>query len=354
MSQVIIKCANTEHINNVKLVCFDEFCKADRLYCMQCNRNGTHVSHPQHQYELPILFDHIEQIQRKTDQLIDQLNIQMDLVYQSFYQLIRNIRIKYQITRSEFLKLNPKQMNSIFFESLQFEQFNQVFLKQFLNSSQVFKDQLIKLNSDLNLNQLNYYQQSKNDIIKSKELYQQGYNLYLNESNYQEAIKIFDQAISFNPKNYQALWCKGENLRMLSKYNEALIYADKALEINSQHQNSLYLKSACFRRLCQYEEAIIWADKALKINPKDCPSLACKGNALRLLKMLKEASEIIDYSLKINPNHIGSLETKGVILQDQNRYEEALIYFDKVLSINQKNLWVQERKKECLDSLIQP
>ena len=33
-NDLIIKCPNPEHANNVKLVCFDESCKADRLYCI--------------------------------------------------------------------------------------------------------------------------------------------------------------------------------------------------------------------------------------------------------------------------------------------------------------------------------
>ncbi|CAD8213414.1 unnamed protein product [Paramecium pentaurelia] len=58
-----IKCPNSEHVNNVKLVCFNESCKADRLQCIQCIQNGIHVSHVQHQQDLPFLFDHILNIE---------------------------------------------------------------------------------------------------------------------------------------------------------------------------------------------------------------------------------------------------------------------------------------------------
>ncbi|CAK59172.1 unnamed protein product (macronuclear) [Paramecium tetraurelia] len=384
-NDLIIKCPNPEHANNVKLVCFDESCKADRLYCMHCSRNGIHFSHPQYQYQLSNLFDHIEKIEKECDDLINRLNKQMDFVYQSFYLLIGGIKTKYQISKEQIFNLNSKQINSILAETIQFKSFRstiEILIQKYSNELQ---DQIQKLFQDLNLNQLNYYQVSDQDIKKSEELYQKGYKLYWYDHKYEEAIAILDQALRLNSKHQLALWCKAESLKMLDQYNEAIIWADKALQVDPKHFNSLYTKAESLRMLDQYNEAIIWvdkalqidskhcnslftkasslrglgqyndaivwADKALQIDSKHCNSLSTKSVSLRMLKSYEEAIAVIDQSLQVNPNHLDSLWSKGKLLQDQNQYQEALMCYDKALKIKENHQWTKDRKNECLDAI---
>ncbi|CAD8182688.1 unnamed protein product [Paramecium pentaurelia] len=391
-NDLIIKCPNPEHQNNVKLKCFDESYKADRLYCMQCSRNGIHLSHPQHQYQLPNLFDHIEKIDKECEELINRLNKQMDFVNQQFYQLIGGIKIKYQINKEQIFHLNSKQINSILAETIQFKTFRQTIEILIQKSSSELQEQIQKLYQELYLTQLNYYLISDQDIKKSEELYQKGYKLYWYDHKYEEAIAILDQALSLNSKHQLALWCKAESLKMLDQYNEAIIWVDKSLQIDPKHFNSLYTKAeslrmldqyneaiiwvdkalqidskncnllftkaSCLRGLGQYNDAIIWADKALQIDSKHCNSLSTKSNnliqligiSLRMLKNYEEALIVIEQSLQVNPNHLDSLWSKGKCLQDQNQYQEALICYDKALKIKENHQWTKDRKNECLEA----
>ncbi|CAD8178160.1 unnamed protein product [Paramecium pentaurelia] len=348
-----IKCPNSEHANNVKIVCFNESCKADRLQCIECIQNGIHITHLQHQQDLLFLFEHISDIEKQCEDLIIDLNKQMDMAYEQFYLLIGGIRSKYQKSKQQFLNLDSKQMNYFFAESIKFKSFEQTNFILIQQSIKDFQDSIVKLLSDLKLSELNYNQISNQDIDKSEELYKKGYKLYWDDDNYKEAIKIFDQSLIFNPKNCNSLYCKADSLRMLGQYNEAIVWADKALKVDSKDCDSLYCKAASLKMLGQYNEAIIWADEALKVDPKHCSSLFTKSDSLRLLKMFKQSMEVIEQSLKINPNHFDSLWAKGKCLQDQNQYQEALIYYKKALMINPNHEWTRDRKDECLKAINQ-
>ncbi|CAK78282.1 unnamed protein product (macronuclear) [Paramecium tetraurelia] len=284
-----IKCPNSEHAYDVKLICFNESCRVNRLYCIQCVRDGCHVSHHQNQQELPKLFEFIQKIQKECNDLITSLCKQMDLAYQQFHLLIDGIRSKYQKSKQQFLNLNSKQMNSFFAETIQFKSFQQAIDNQIQQSIKQFQNQMQEFTSNLKLAELNYYSISNTYILMSEELYEKGnqsiklgYQLYQNDKRFEEAIKLFDQALIFNSTHQLSLF--SESLWMLSKYNEAIIWADKALEVDPKHCNSLFCKgqillkllAQSLRRLSKYNEAIIWADKALEVDPKHCNSLCCK------------------------------------------------------------------------------
>ncbi|CAD8215522.1 unnamed protein product [Paramecium octaurelia] len=336
-----MKCPNPKHTKNVKYVCFDDTCKEQRLYCHECIKIGMHVTHLQHQEELQSLFEHISTIEKESDDLINTINKQMDLIQNDFFLLIGGIRTKYQISK-QLPNLNSQQINSFLTQSIHFKQFQLIFenlLQQFIKE---FQDQIKKLQNDLNLFALDYYQISKPNIEKSEELYKIGYKLYWNDDKYDEAIKIFDQALNFNPKHQLSLSTKAESLRNLGQYNEAIIWADKALQADPKHCRSLFTKAESLRKLGQYNEAIFGLIKLCK---------QIQSNSLRQLKKFKEAMEVIEQSLIINPNHFNSLRIKGQCLHDQKQYLQALIFYDKALEIDSNHKWTKKRKNECLEAI---
>ncbi|CAD8215297.1 unnamed protein product [Paramecium octaurelia] len=351
MNADTIKCPNSEHANDVKLICFNESCKANRLYCIQCMKDGTHISHPQNQQELPMLFEFIEKTEKECNDWMTSLNQQMDLAQQSFYFLLEGIRSKYQKTKEQFLNLNSKQMNSFFVEIIQFKSVQQTIKDQIENSIKELQNQMEKLTYGLKLSELNYCSISDSNIQKSEELYKKGYQLYWNDDNYKEAIKMFDQALIFNSTHQLSLQCKAQSLKMLGQYNEAIIWIDKALQVDPKHCNSLYCKAESLRMLGQFNEAIIWADKALEIDPKHCSSLFCKGTILTQLRMFNEAMLVIEQSLSINPNNFDSLWSKGLCLQQQNQFKDAITFYEKALTIIPNHQWTKNRRDECLKAL---
>ncbi|CAK81359.1 unnamed protein product (macronuclear) [Paramecium tetraurelia] len=171
-SDLAIKCPNPEHNKNVILVCFDECCPGQRLYCHQCVKIGVPVSHLEYQEELPFMFEHFKKVEKECDYLIDRMNKQMDMINQNYYLLVEGIRSKYQMSQQSLLNLSSEQINSFLSSSISFQLFQskiQNLLEQLTNK---FLCQLQQLLVDLNLTDLNYYQIPKINPNKSEDLHQ--------------------------------------------------------------------------------------------------------------------------------------------------------------------------------------
>ncbi|CAD8209835.1 unnamed protein product [Paramecium octaurelia] len=185
-SDLDIKCPNPEHNKNAILVCFDESCTGQRLYCHQCVKIGIHVSHLEYQEELPFIFEHIKCVEKESSCLIDRINKQMALIDQNFYLLIDGIRSKYQISKQQLLKLNSEQLNSFLSISINFRQFEskiQNLLDQLTNK---FSNQIQQLLIDLHLSELSYHQIPQINLNISDELNQNRYQI--NNLGYNQRI----------------------------------------------------------------------------------------------------------------------------------------------------------------------
>lgn len=131
----------------------------------------------------------------------------------------------------------------------------------------------------------------------------------LNLGNYEEAIKLFDGALSKKP-DYAMAWVeKGSALVNLRRSEEAIVCLDKALKLG--------LSKVC--------KARAWLER---------------GNALIDLGKLEEAIVCFNNSLEIDRGNTKALSLKGsiLLLDDVGKYAEALTCFNDVLKILEKNL----------------
>ncbi|CAD8168285.1 unnamed protein product [Paramecium octaurelia] len=340
-----------EHNQEVKLVCFDNSCKENRLQCIQCIKQGVHISHPQNQEDFNQLIDYFNNNEQSCMALIHNLNEQMGLARDQFKLLIEGIKKKYQISYNRVKSCNSIQLNSLFSDILQFKQFEQALLRKIQQSFQDFKDQLEVFYFDLKLYEFNSADPSNQERQKSDQLFEEGFTLY-SKNNFNEAIKYFDKSINYYPRNQQSLRCKADSLRNLNKLDEAIIWVDKALQIDQNDKFSLLCKARCLSIIGQQNEAITLADKVLLLQFNlNLDALCTKSNSLRLLNMLPQAMDVIEKSLKINPKHFESLTVKGLCLQDQKQYQEALKYYEKALEIDSNHQLTKDRKAQCLAAL---
>ncbi|CAD8061914.1 unnamed protein product [Paramecium sonneborni] len=156
----------------VELACLNEQCKANRVYCHQCLRNGDHIAHYKDQKSLKELIEFFHEFEKDTESLISKLNMMQ--IHQALDQVI-----KYQE--------------------------NKTFLLQEVNQCQ--DDMIIQLKrsiTDLKLEELNYFELNQQEQEKADELYQ--------KDEYEEAIKLLDEALINDPKHISSLYIRAEAL----------------------------------------------------------------------------------------------------------------------------------------------
>ncbi|CAD8215549.1 unnamed protein product [Paramecium octaurelia] len=349
MSVIRVKCQKEQH-EFVELACLNKQCKANRIYCHQCLKNGDHVAHPKDQKNLIELIDYFHNLGKESEKLIQNLCLMVEQLKDLMFQLNQELRTKYQFSKERLQSLNTKQLNQALDQIIQYDDI-QIIIK---NQLQICSDNMIKQiqiqMNELKLDQVKIYQLNQQDQQKVKELYQQAYNLYYDDK-YEEAIKILDAALQIDQNHLDSLYLKAKCLTWLSNYKDAIIWTDKALLINSNHLDSLSTKAQCLRWLSNYKDAIIWADKALLINSNHLDSLSTKANCLRWLSNYKDAIIWADKALMINSNHFNSLSTKGDSLLQLGEYEEALKIIDQALNQSPNSPYTLYLGGECLKSL---
>ncbi|MGG6294061.1 tetratricopeptide repeat protein [Leptolyngbya sp. AN02str] len=168
---------------------------------------------------------------------------------------------------------------------------------------------------------------------KAGLLFEQG-NVFAANKDYEEAIAAYDQALTLQPGDHEALNNKGSALFNLGRYEEAIAAYDQALAIQPDDHDALYNKGIALSDLGRYEEAIAAYDHALAIQPDDHEALNNKGIALRNLGRYEEAIAAYDHALNIKPDKHEALINKGIALRNLGRYQEAIVAYDKALAIN--------------------
>ncbi|CAD8169907.1 unnamed protein product [Paramecium pentaurelia] len=319
IKELQIKCSIEEH-DDVELACFNQQCKANRVYCHQCLRNGDHIAHIKDQKNIKELIEFFNKVEQENEDLIQKLSLMLGEIIELFTQLNQGLEQKYKFSKKRLQKLNAKQLNQVLDQVLKYDEITKGLFEDIQKSSD---DMIIQLKGnikDLKLEEANSHQQNKQEqekLEKFQQLYQKGYKLYYDDNKYEEAIEVIDAALLIDPNHVDSLFIKADSLKMLQDYREAIIWAEKALSINSNHLNSL----------------------------------SSKGDSLRILGKYNEALMILDKALNINSNHDISLARKGACLQSLSKYQQAIICYIKALQINPDYQWAKNKQAECKKQL---
>lgn len=198
-----------------------------------------------------------------------------------------------------------------------------------------------------------------------------------------EALALFDRALSLNPKNAANWLNKGVALFDLKRYDEALEHFDQALQLKPNYALACYSNGKTLTTLKRYDEALAAYDQALTLDPGYSPawnnkaSLLCddlkryadalavcdealardisiagiwatKGDALHALGRDSEAREAYETVLTFPTDDFLSWASTGTALAALERFDEALVAFNNALTFHTDSATVLRKKAEVL------
>ncbi|MFW9824752.1 MAG: tetratricopeptide repeat protein [Candidatus Thorarchaeota archaeon] len=208
----------------------------------------------------------------------------------------------------------------------------------------------------------------ENDIA---ELHKEKGDIYLDERQYNKAIKSYDKAFELNPYNAGAIYNKGATLFKQGKLTEALPCYTEAVRINPSNQqlrdgrnillNQIVMKNMNaqkvkkfknlsekihnamvqaikFQQNGQLRRALDILENVLSENKNFDSALSLKATILKSMGQFKEAIRIANQVLESKPKDrdllIDLYEIKGISLKNLRLYDEALQCYDKVINLN--------------------
>lgn len=114
---------------------------------------------------------------------------------------------------------------------------------------------------------------------------------YLENKEYGQALKEFENAININPAYVKAYNCIGNVYHDLHRTKDAIAYYKKAVQIDPQYAKAYNNLGGEYFSLKQYDTAIACVEKSLQITPNDAQNYYNLGLAYSFLKKTQKARE---------------------------------------------------------------
>lgn len=120
----------------------------------------------------------------------------------------------------------------------------------------------------------------------------------IEEKNYEEAIKLCDEAIEKDNKDEDAYFNMAFAKVNLQRYKEAIEEYSKVIELNNKNEIAYINRSVCYEKLEQYQDAIKDLDKAIELNQYNEKAYFYRGIDKNFIGLYKDA--INDFSIAIS------------------------------------------------------
>jgi len=129
-----------------------------------------------------------------------------------------------------------------------------------------------------------------------------GVNLTEN-GQYEKALLSFDQAISLEPKYFEAWNGKADVLNRLGRYNESLMAVDTGLGINPQFTQGWINRGAILYNLGRYDDELASYDKAIAIDPQSDVAWFNRAYSLAAMGRYDESLAAFAKVKELNPDY---------------------------------------------------
>ncbi len=194
------------------------------------------------------------------------------------------------------------------------------------------------------------------DLSKAEELKNKGNELYKTR-NFEEAIKLYDEAINISPNDMTYYNNKAAVLIEMGKFDEceALIKSvlDRRYEINSALPNGasyekvaklLNRMASMYVKQGKYSDAISYYNKSLTEDNNK--------NTRNLIRETQSALEKAEKEAYINPELAEQNREEGNSLFKQGKFADAKIKYDEAIKRNPKDAKLYSNRAAALTKLL--
>ena len=196
-----------------------------------------------------------------------------------------------------------------------------------------------------NLNRIIEARQCWLQALKINNLYFDSiYNLgdsYLNNKEYDEALKYFIKALDLQAKNFIIHFKIGYLFMQKQRLDEALLYFNQSKNLNNKFPNTLFNMGIVLNLLNKKKEAILSFESYIKLQPNDVEAYYSLGICYREIGDVKMAEKIFSNAFKINPEYPylkGQLQFARNHLCDWHNYDDFKKNIEKDIINNKKSI----------------
>ena len=165
---------------------------------------------------------------------------------------------------------------------------------------------------------------------------------YLEEQNYEEAIKCYTKIIEIDPNHKYAHNDRGVYYYRLDRYKEAINNYNKVIELDPIDPYVYYNRGLSYYKLEKYDEAIIDYNKAIALDPTAPCNYGDRGLSYHNLGRYDEAISDFNKAIELDINTNTSPTYREVYFNRANLYNDlkdhkkAINDFNEAIDIDKK------------------
>ena len=173
------------------------------------------------------------------------------------------------------------------------------------------------------------------------------------EKHYEEALLLYEQAITIEPEYALALRGKGEILFKVGSYEESLVALEQSIQADPKIGDGQFYQSKAetLEKLQRYEESLAAYEEALRHDLHNVHLYRKKAVLLERLKRPQEALAIYDQIIRLEPKYVWHYTAKGDLLLLLKRPLQALNAYEQAIQIQSDIALLYYKKGDILLSL---
>ncbi|MYD62148.1 MAG: tetratricopeptide repeat protein, partial [Gemmatimonadetes bacterium] len=154
------------------------------------------------------------------------------------------------------------------------------------------------------------------------------------KNNIQEAISVYDRALSLKPDFADAYTNRGTAKGMLEQPEAAIADFDRALSLKPDDAEVYYNRGSVKLFISDYEAAIADFDRAIQLNPDYIEAYSHRGIVKSVIKQPEAAIADFDRAIQLNPDYADAYYNRGILKRVLGDYEAAIADFDRAIQLN--------------------
>lgn len=183
-------------------------------------------------------------------------------------------------------------------------------------------------------------EQYKQALELNTDCHQAYFNMglvYLHQKKYEQAIEAQIKAFTLCPTYIKAIVHAGNAYQELKKYDQAVTLYKQGLDIDKNSFDCLAGLARAYNNMSKFEDSITYFRAAHALKTYDHAITLELANTLNMAQHTQEALQLYHAMLDSTPNDTSILYNIAYTLKKLNRIDQALPYYEKVLALDPEN-----------------